>query len=81
MLSYIDRVFKGNAILTFGSDAIEAIPDRTIEACRCKAFEDLAELTKEYGKLPKGTVEAIFCDYIGEVLNDFSNIDIIQIAS
>lgn len=70
-MTFMDRTFKGYAIEQFGAVANE-LTEEQVETARCFAFRVLGFMTETYGKKqPEGTVQKIFCDYVGDrYLND-----------
>lgn len=68
----IDRMFKQYGVEALGEEVMATITDLQVEEARCAAFVFLGELTAEFGKQEKGTVENLFVQnirtmFLGEV--------------
>ena len=64
MAAYIDKIFRGYGEDFFGKQCMNRITDDQIEEARVFAFNELAALTKKYGKQESGTAKELFCNYL-----------------
>jgi len=69
----IDKMFRKYGVEVLGEDVMATITDLQVETARCAAFIFLGELTAEFGKQEKGTVENLFVQnirtmFLGEVV-------------
>ena len=64
MRQYIDIIFRGYAEEHYGKEKAQEFTDEQIEEARCFAYEDLTELTKQYGKQDKNRVKDLFFGYL-----------------
>lgn len=60
MESFIDKTFRGYGERDFGKKLMDTVSSKQLEAFRCETFKALDSMTKQFGKQPKGTAEALF---------------------
>ena len=64
MAAYIDKIFREYGEDFFGKQCMDRITDSQVEEARVFAFNELAALTKKYGKQDPGTTKELFCNYL-----------------
>ena len=69
MATHIDKIFRQYGVRDFGQDLMETVPDEKVEELRCEAFKALDDLTQQFGKQEKGTLEALFYFMLLEYFN------------
>lgn len=60
----MNKIFRGIGERHFGKETMDKVTDSVIEQARCDAFNVLANVTKVFGKQPKGTLENLFIEIL-----------------
>lgn len=64
MKNYIDVLFRKYGEDFFGTEAMSQITDDQVEKARIWTMNELSELSKKNGLQEKGTMKALFCNYV-----------------
>ena len=60
----MNKMFRGIGEHYLGKEVMDKVTDDVIEKARCDAFSVLANVTKVFGKQPKGTLENLFIEIL-----------------
>ncbi len=58
------KIFREIGERHLGKEVMDKVTDSVIEQARCDAFSVLANVTKVFGKQPKGTLENLFIEIL-----------------